>query len=301
MISQDVADILKLLSSREWAIVTWLVLGLVWAVGQSSIRSSFASVLRAALHWKLLVPAGIVALYVLGIVSVYDALDLSYRRLWLDAALWFAYSIYVGGSAITARGDLDLWSKLVKKNLHGFVYIEILVNTYTFHYFVELTIIGVLVVVSIMNAVAGLEKRYKSVENLTEWLLAVFGFALFSYALVRAVDDPNTFRNVETLSAISLPAVLSVGYVPILYVFAVLSHYEQIFIRLDLGIKKSPTFKRKVKWRLFKALGLQENRLRRFVGQSTPLMRMTTLDEVSDYLRTALPRPLDTPDNAPLE
>ena len=193
MISQDVADILKLLSSREWAVVTWLLLGLIWAAGQPSVRSGFASVLGAALHWKLLVPAGLVALYVLGIVRAYDALDFSYRRLWLDAGLWFAYSIYVGGSVIAARGDFDLWGKVVKKNLNGIVYLEILVNTYTFHYVVELMIVGVLFVISMLNVGAGLEQRYKPVENLTEWLLAGFGLALFSYALMHFVGDPNTF------------------------------------------------------------------------------------------------------------
>ena len=114
------------------------------------------------------------------------------------------------------------------------------------------------------------------------------GLSLGVHAIVMVYANPDEIRNVQTLVEVSLPVVMVLGFSPYVYILLILSHYEQIFIRIELGIEKPSGFKRRAKWEIIKSLRLSHKKLNAFLGPaSSALMRTNSLNEVREILTNA--------------
>lgn len=276
---------MELLSPREWAILTWGALIFVWAVLNEDIRQSLWSIAASLRHWKISSLMLVVLAYVGGIAYFYDAVGFGYDRLWVDAALWSIYGIYLVGRFITRREYSHVAGDVVRENMRGAAFLELIGNTYTFSYLVELVLVPAIVFVSMLGAVAHSNMKYKRVGRITDWLLAAIGFNIFAFAVGQAIADPETLRNLGVVFAVAFPVVLALGFTPLIYLALVASHYKQIFMRLDMGVSKSPHLKRRAKWEIIKVFGLSYRKLNSFVGpKSAALMRATSLDAVRELL-----------------
>jgi len=257
-----------------------------WAMLQESIRTSVWSAVKSFFPWKILTPLALVAFYAWAMIYAYLSLGLGYERIWLDASLWVLYGFYLVGRYIIRRSYSHVWREVIRENLRGAAFLELIINTYTFSFLAEFLLIPFITFISMLGALANTDEKYSSVAKLTDSLLAIIGLSVLAYGIVRAVSNPALIRNVEILSAVSLPAALAIGFVPLIYLFLVVSHYEQIFMRFDMGVSKSRSFKRQAKWEIFKSLGFSYAKLKSFVGpKSAALMRVTSLKEVRNLLR----------------
>ena len=279
-------EIMSLLSPREWAIIAWLVIFFIWALLKESIRRSTVLLCRSLLEWKILAALGLVVFYAGTVVFLYRVLDLNYSRIWIDAGLWVFYGFFLAGRYVSKREYANVWHDVFRENVTAVVFLELVINTYTFTFAVEMVLVPVIVTISMFGAVAEARDRFKPVDKLTDWALALIGFGILGYATFQAIENPGALKNVDTLSAISLPIVLTVGFAPFIYLLLIFSHYEHIFMRLDMGKPKSSRLKLRAKWELFKSLNLSYSRLNSFVSsQSAALMRVTSIEDVRELVQ----------------
>jgi len=276
----------SLLSPREWAIITWLAILFVLALLKKGIRTSFVSLVRSILRWKILAAFGIVVVYAGAVVYLCQSIGLVHNRIWIDACLWLFYGFFVVGKYISKEGYTNLWRDVARENVSAVVVLELIVNTYTFDFTVEMIILPVIVFISVVGAVSGTDNELKPVEKLANWSLTLIGFALLGYAITRAIESPGLLKNIDTLSDVFFPIVLTLGFSPFVYVFFVISNYEQLFIRLDMGASKSKRLKLRAKWELFKSLRLSRSRLSSFMDTgNAALMKVTSIEDVRELLQ----------------
>jgi hypothetical protein len=93
----------------------------------------------------------------------------------------------------------------------------------------------------------------------------------------------------EALQVIAVAPVPSALLLPIAYVFALVSVYEQLFVRLAIGPTKQASVVRFAKRKLMRYLGLHPAVVQAFTGQhGGALTRATTKTGVDTLLKSAV-------------
>jgi hypothetical protein len=277
-------------TTRELAVAIWILVFLAWAGTRSEIRRSGLNVLRAALHWKLLVPFVLIAAYtVLAVRGLYAA-GLWTPDLLKDTIMWFLFSgVALAFSGFKIDPEVSIWRRALADQLKVIVLVEYLLNTYTFSFWIEMIMVPALAMVALFDAVARTDVKYSVVVRLTAWLQAFIGLAIISFAIHQAVLYREKFQALDAIRAVTLVPVLSILFMPCIYLLFLLSAYEQLFLRLKLGTEKDRAVLCYARRKLIEHLGLRPQRVRAFIrGHALDLMGIATKSDVDKLLQQSV-------------
>ncbi len=274
-------------TTREVALIIWTLVFFGWVAARRDARKSLGGVLSAALHWKILMPVLLVVAYMALVVLVLHTLRVWTPNLFKDTMLWFVFSgVALAFSGVSFNSDGIHWRHVVGGQVKAIVFVEYVVNTYTFALWIELLLVPTLVFVALFDVVAKMDDRYRMVAKLTGALQALFGLTILVFAVRQAMSTRDTFSTMEALRAITLAPVLSAFLLPVAYLFALLSVYEQLFIRLAIGPTKDASVVRYAKRKLTLHLGLRPTMVRAFTCRhGVALTRATTKTDVDKLLK----------------
>ena len=273
---------MDLFNTREIATAVWLAVFAGWALSQSSVRSAAASLLRAALRWKLVGIAAILAAYTTGIVLFLQVIGFWTSGLLKDTVLWFIFTgVATGFSAISLNNAESIAGRIVRDSVSVIILLEFLSNTYTFSLPVELVLIPVLFIIVALDAVADVQMSGTKVASFTKGLMGVAGLALIVGIVVQAIGNPSEISQGSPIRSILLAPVLSVAFIPCAVAVYLLSAYDMLFTRLRMGRTKSKDVVRYARRQLIQTLGIQPRRVRDFLAtKATDLMRVQTRADV---------------------
>ncbi|MGE3491561.1 MAG: hypothetical protein AB7N29_16270 [Vicinamibacterales bacterium] len=204
-----------------------------------------------------------------------------------DTIVWFVLSgCAVALSGVQMHSRVPSVQQILKDQLGALIVIEYLIATFTFSFWVEFLLAPMIAFFALLNGVAQAKAEYASVRQVTGCLLAVVGFVVAGMAL-RA-----TFMAIDQISLpsvareIALPILLTVTMLPVAYAFFVISAYEQIFVRVDTGIK-DPALRTYVRRRLFRSLRLNPRRIRDFIDSHRGrFITASSNEEVDQWIAT---------------
>jgi hypothetical protein len=280
------ANALDAFSTREISIAVWAAAFFVWATAKPDIRRSFGNVIRAAAHWKIIALVLFVVAYAAAEVALLYVIGFWRLDLLKNTIIWLLFSgLALAISGITGSGVVD-WRRFIRDQVKAVLLVEYVVNTYTFALWIELLLVPLLTGVVLLDAVAKIDKKTALVGKLTTALLAFLGIGVLIFACHKALSVREGVNVVAAVRQIALAPILSVLLFPLVYVFALLSAYEQLFLRLKLGAtKKSPTVIRYARWSLFRRLGVDLTAVRDFSRhQGLALMHVETIQDVNRLL-----------------
>jgi Na+-translocating ferredoxin:NAD+ oxidoreductase RnfE subunit len=274
-------------SSRETALLIWSAAFFIWALTVSGFRRSLPGLFRAALQWKLLVPVIVVILYMTVVVWGLYLFHLWTPRLLKDTVAWLLFSgIALAFSAVNMDATAPTWRSLLTDQLKAVILVEYLLNTYTFSLWVELLLVPSVTTLVILDAFARTKQKYQSIAKLTGFFLGISGIAIFWFAFRNAVGTSNAFSISDALQDLLLPPILSLALLPLVYLFFLISAYEQLFLVLRFGPKKGPELIRYAKQRFFWQLGLRPSLIRSFLRtERTAVMTATTKAQIDELLK----------------
>jgi hypothetical protein len=75
------------------------------------------------------------------------------------------------------------------------------------------------------------------VKVVLDWVFAIVGVVLISWSLYQAATHLDTFATSTTLKDLALPPLMSLAFLPFLYIMALFVTYESLFVRLRFFIK----------------------------------------------------------------
>ncbi len=262
-------EFLPLLNNREEAVVAWLAIALVLAVVNSNVRSAISSVIKAFLAPPIVFAWSCMAVYVGVVVLLLYFIGYWDLSLMKDTVTWF------GGPAMVlfvsqgkAHEDPDYFKKTLIKLLSLTVIVEFAVNLYVFSFWIEMFLVPLSVALGALLAVSTTKPEYEPSKHLFQSALNVLGLVILGYTVVMIAVHFSSFATQDTLREFILPATLTIAFIPFIYVLALYSGYEDIFVRVGIWItdRELAGYTRR---RILLACGLSLGRVRMFMHEYT--------------------------------
>jgi len=255
-------------------------------LSKPEIRTSVRGLLRSFFRWKILLCVGCMVLYIGGVVAALWMIGFWQPGLTKDTVLWLSFSAFaLVLDFVTSDRDENVFGKIFFDNVKAVILIEFLVNTYTFSFVGELVFVPLVTFIFILDAVARKDDKYAQVARFTGGLLAVIGLAVFAFAISKAIADYRNIVSLDTVRSVALAPILSLAFLPFIYILLLVSTYEQVFLRLNLGQGKAADVMRYARRRIMLRYGLHLKQLRAFLrGHALDLMLIRTTTDVDDLL-----------------
>src|SRR6266571_1678103 len=205
-------------NNREWALLIWLGIFLLWALSRKDLRSSLGQVLRTASGPKLAIPLGGMLGYVALELWLGHRLSLWRTDLTTDIVTWVSVSalalFFKFGEASTTP---HFFRRRIVATLGITEFLQFFTNLFVLNLIAELLVLPFLAVVAMLSAFAGTDDRYRSVKKLADGLLALIGIALLAFAVQQLIANWGEIDWYGILRKFALPIWLTIGLLPLIY------------------------------------------------------------------------------------
>ncbi len=276
-------NVLEIFNNREIAIFIWFIVVAIYVFRIEKVRESFNGIIKTVASVKIIIPLILLAIYI-GVVSHYlSRIGLWNYTLLKDTIFWFfTAGLVTMFKYVTAQKGKIPIKELLLDNLKFIVILEFVMNTYTFALWGELLVVPFVTIVVSMNAFAEATKKNQDVTKFLGIVQSIIGLVLLSYVLYRAVIDYQVLGTIDALRSFLLPIILSTAIIPIVYLMAVYSNYESIFIGFKFGSEKSKGFIYYCKLMIFLKCGFSTRRISKLVPLD--LMHLQNKDDIKEIL-----------------
>jgi len=279
---------MDIFTNREIATIIWIILFIIIFLFKKQIRTLILNIIKSALKIKILIYFVSYLCYLsLIIYSFYylELWDITYLK---ENIIWFVFSgLPIGLIVATNKMERGFWKNLILKNLKLIVFVEFIISSFTFSLIVELFIIPIITLIVLMNTFSKFNEEYKSVEKFTNIILTFVGLFILSYSLYRSITEIHSIGNVSYLKSFLFPVVYSIISIPYLYIFKLIVEYEQLFLRLRFGKKRSRKLNLLIKLRLLLFCNIQIKKLQIAANMNNyNLMSISSKDEIDIMIRS---------------
>jgi len=239
---------MNLFNNREIATAIWLLVIFVIMLFKRDIRKSLSDVIKAFFKIKILSSIFLMIAYITGIVFVLYQINFWNTSLLKDTVVWVCFTgILLSFNLATSDTDQNLFRKIIINNIKIIIIIEFIVNTYTFSLVGELILIPVVTFIVILEVVAKTDEKYSSVAKLMHGLQIIIGIVILIFAISNVVSDYKNFGSLDTLRNFLLAPLLTISFLPFIYLMILFATYELLFTRLNSGYEKNKKLKRYAK------------------------------------------------------
>lgn len=265
--------------------IVWLGVFLVWAFSIGEVRKASVEIVKMALAWKIVFCVSMMAAYVamvilaLRTVGLWNMGSLKATVLWtLTVAVAMVFEVRL------ITDDERYFQKAVRDGFKVSVVLEFIINLYVLSFPLELLLIPTTTILACMLVLAESKDEFKSMRAPLNSILALIGLGLLAYAAHRVYADFQSFAQLSTLTEFLLPILLTMVFLPFLYILATVVSYENLFVRLRF-LMNDPELRRFTRVQLLRKFGLDFRNLnlwaKRF-GHDRPRTRKEVLTSIRE-------------------
>ena len=217
---------MDILSSREWAIVTWIIIYLGFTI--FVLKVDFTDVFKSFFNKKLNILWISILLY-----NFFLTIILSYSRYWnniyiKDIVFWVVFSCITSTISIFDKNKIFSFKNLILTNITLSAIIEFMLSELTLSYYLELLLIGIFLPINFLFLVSQTKLEYKVTENVLKKILSLLNFIFFIYILRELYKSFNFLLSQETWFKFLIPFIYSILCCPLYYAFIILNDYEKV-------------------------------------------------------------------------
>ena len=222
---------MDILSSREWAIVTWIIIYLCFTI--FVLKVDFTDVLKSFFNKKLNILWISILLY-----NLFLTIILSYSRYWnniyiKDIVFWVVFSCITSTISVFDQKKIFSFKNLIFTNITVSVLIEFILSELTLSYYLELFLIGIFIFMYFLYLFSQTSLEYKTAENVLKKFLSLLNFIFFVYILRELYKSFNFLLSQETWFKFLIPFIYSILCCPLYYAFIILNDYEKVSCKIQ--------------------------------------------------------------------
>jgi len=224
------------LNNRELAFLIWIVFAIIWCVSYSKIRKPFFQLIKAFFAWKLTLSYLLMFTYIACVIWVLKIIGIWKIDHIPLTVLWSVCVAFVMLFNFQKANDPKFFKNSIKNNVKGLVFLEFFINIYVFNFWIEFIIVPVSGIIGGMKAIAERDKEYEIVNKFLAFIMITAGFSLLFYASYKVVTDFKNFATLQNLESFYMPILLSILFIPFVYIAALIAAYETFFTRLQFFV-----------------------------------------------------------------
>ncbi|MEM6721365.1 MAG: hypothetical protein AAF611_18705 [Bacteroidota bacterium] len=254
---------LDIFNTREVAILIWtsLILALFFSnkqarKGLKPLISVFFSTSLFDIVLYLLIYTEIIifCLTILGFWNLNFIKDSIYWFLFAGVPLVFSFS--------KVNREENYIRKVLKTSLAGVVIVEFIINFYCFSLTVELILLPIIAFLAIFQIMIEKDIKHRKVTSLIVNMQIVIGLIIFGIVIYKLSQNYTSLITLSTLKSFLFPIIMTIVTLPFLYLIALYSLYETMFVRMGTRLNKSDKLYLKI--RLIQKFHFNRIKLRRF-------------------------------------
>lgn len=231
------------LNNRELALTIWIIIALIFCIAHSKIRKSLVQVIKALFAWKLTASYLLMFIYISFIVII-----LKHFGLWDTSnipltIIWILSIAFVSLFRFQEANSEDFFKRNLKDSIGVLVVIEYIANFYVFPFWIEFILIPIFTLIGGLLAIAETDNKYHSIKRVLQFILTSLGLFILILAMYSVLTDFNHFVSIETFKNFYLPIILSIAFLPFIYLTALFVKYEDLFTRFRIFISDANVLK----------------------------------------------------------
>ncbi len=254
-----------LFNNREIATGIWLVVAVVWFGKITGVREAFAKMLKIFLEPKIFLPTLLMAGYLALEVLLLRRFHLWDPSLLKDAIYWFLLTGFV--LFMNIMGDKTpstFFKKAVVQCVAVTVFLEFLLNLYTFPLWGELIFIPTVAFLGAASAITETDSNLDPAKKLFEGIQTILGIIMVIYLVRMTWLHHSELSLPNMLLSVLLPISLTILFIPFLYLSKLIADYEMFFVRLRFVISKDDQLRAYTRLQTFFLCTVSLSRLGRF-------------------------------------
>lgn len=250
-------EYLCILSTREWAIIIWLLILLIYILKNKQTKYLFIDIIKILFGKNLIKIWIITYLYIFLITFLFSKTSIWDNYYIKDIIIWAITSgiIFCLNAGSKEADEQYIW-KILKDNLKLTIVIEFFYSTFTFSLWVELLIIPTITILVMVDAYANARKEYKIVHKFMQIILAIISIWLFYETFKLGIKEYKELNILNTLVSFMIPIVYLILIVPLEYFIELFSKYEILFTRMFFKNDIDNKMIKKRKFTIIKECGL---------------------------------------------
>lgn len=252
------------LSNREIATLVWTTTIFVWALSKPNVRKSFGQLIKAFCAHQILIMLANASVYILGCVIALSALGIWQWASLKTSLMWsvtFAFVAMFDIKRITE--DSMYFRKTLRDIFSATVIIVFIAEFYSFGLLAEMIFMPVLTILTLLYGMSETQQEWAKVKSLSGWILAGIGLFILAYGIRRIAGDFDAVATWATAREFAIPILLSVMFLPFIYLLSIYTTYETVFSVISLKIS-DPKLLRYAKWQAIRTFGVNLDYLRRW-------------------------------------
>lgn len=231
---------MDIFNNREIAVGFWLLVisfYIFLSPKMADVRTSFKHLLSAFFVKQIISVLILMVLYIAFIVYFLYEIGLWNTGQIKNIAFWcvsFGFMSLFNVELI--KKDKSFFKHSVIDNLKLLAILQFVIGVYTFSVWIEILLVPVLVLIGAMLAITENDERHHKVKMLLNYCISIFGIILIVYTLYMLMTNFSDFANENTAYDFFIPPLLTLLYLPFIFLISIYSTYEQVFVRLKFSI-----------------------------------------------------------------
>jgi hypothetical protein len=273
-------------NNREIATGIWLIIILILILLKGNIRKSLIkSLIESFFQLKILIIIFLIFTYVTVIISLLYFINFWDFTLLKDSIIFCFTAIVMSFNYATSNNNENLFRKIIVDSAKLIIIFEFIVNIYTFPLLVELIFLPVVTFIVLLEVTASYDKKYTAVSKFLKIVQIIIGISILIYSIYQITRDFKNFATFNTLKDFLLAPILTISFIPFIYIMILFINYEQIFVRLDLGHKKDEKLKKYSKTQIIKYCSLSLTKVKNVLSNNvSDLMNINNKEDVDNLI-----------------
>lgn len=220
-------------SNRELAVLIWLAILLITLLLKGKIQENIIKLIKCFFDLKIIIPLGLLILYVLLLIFVLIKAEFWEVCLLKDTLFWFGSTAFITFFNIQKSEKAGFFKNIIKDNLKFVIILEFLLNFHTFSFLLEFILVPCLFVLSlsvgILEYQAQKDKSFTKITELLKNILVIYVLVALGFVIYKSVIGYRELFSISNLRALLLPAILTVLSLPFFYLLAIFMQYDVLF------------------------------------------------------------------------
>ena len=295
-------QIFDVFTTREVALAFWLTITLIVLLIVENIRKNIIIFIKRLITIKIIIFYLIPIIYsIFFSFCLYECLlntDL-WRTEYTKSVLFWTFFSGLPLCTYVVSGGLETgyFKKMVLDGFRFTVFVEYLTGLFTFNLFVEIIILPIFSIFFLLHDFTKTEEEYSELKTLFS---IIIGFILIGYFAFTGIVAYSTYQSLDIIEVIigfSIPIILSIMFIPIIYLFALYAKYELIICKMKIKNYDGKNIEIFRIIKIFHACGLSYKKLNHFekhyIKEMHSGMKENEFDGIIGKFRNELSKKVD--------